>query len=106
MEKCALLKSCGGPVGTLALLPRAVRGESIVADSKHWAPPTWLRSLATPCWLPVQSYDFSSLQAFIVLRPRSVSSVDANPRSLGPVTIKKTRSRGWNLGILCLGGSS
>ena len=37
---------------------------------------------------------------------RSVSFLDANPHSLGPVTIKKTRSRGWNLGVLCLGGNS
>ena len=35
-EKCALLKSCGGPVGTLPLPPRAERCESVAADSKHW----------------------------------------------------------------------
>ena len=77
-----------------------------VADSKHWARPTWMRSPATPWWPQMWSHDFSRLQAFNALSLGSAVFVNTNSRSLGPFTIKKSRSRGWNLGALCLGVSS
>lgn len=104
-EVLALLKCCWRPywhAQVQRLLSRAVKGESLwLISSTGPSPPGQGHQPhidGLECGLTTsQCFRLSSYSVWEVF-PLSL----LNSRSLDPVTIKKSRARGWNLGVPCL----